>query len=145
MTDDHYIDPIAVERTINGDRPTRLTPAERAHVVRTMAAAGHTDTHIADRLRCSDRTIQRIRAAHNIPTRWHQHRPWPVHDVHTALLNNPAGLLTRDLAATLHRTPDQIRYALRVLRRNGHATHTPAGGTTYRYHATTHQQHAGAA
>lgn len=142
MDDD--IDPIAVERTINGDRPARLTPAERTHVVRTLAARGHTDRQIADRLRCSDRTIQRIRAAHHIPTGWHHGRPWPVRDVHQQLLNaGPAGLRTRDLAATLRRTPDQIRYALRVLRRNGHATHTHATGTAYRYHAT--HRHAGAA
>lgn len=61
------IDPVAIERTINGHRPTRLTPAETAEAVRILAAAGHSDPHIAERLHCSDRTIQRIRHRHRIP------------------------------------------------------------------------------
>lgn len=55
-------DEIAVERTLRGDRPARLAPAERLEVVRVATARGESAAQIARRLRMSERTVTRYRA-----------------------------------------------------------------------------------
>lgn len=63
------VDPVAVERVMSGDRPSRpLTPAEREVVVVNLHAFGLSDRQIADRAGTSDRTVLRIRQRLNLPT-----------------------------------------------------------------------------
>lgn len=56
------VDPMAVERTINGDRPEHLTIHERRAVVAQMTDAGHSAAFIARRLGCDPRSVVRLRA-----------------------------------------------------------------------------------
>ena len=55
------VDPIAVERAIAGDPPPVLSIGDIAASVQKLSAWGLSNTQIADRVRCSDRTVQRIR------------------------------------------------------------------------------------
>lgn len=57
---DNHVDQVAVERAIHGD-PVNLTPSEVSQVIRTMTGMGHSASQIADRLRLSERTVQRWR------------------------------------------------------------------------------------
>lgn len=63
------IDPIAVARGIAGDPPPKMTRAERVEAIRILAANGHADPAIADRLRTTQRTVGRLRAENDIPSR----------------------------------------------------------------------------
>ncbi|MFF5445433.1 helix-turn-helix domain-containing protein [Streptomyces sp. NPDC012888] len=55
-------DPVAVTRTLNGDRPARLTAAERAAAVLALTRRGHTAEQIAEMAGCTPRTVYRIRS-----------------------------------------------------------------------------------
>ena len=70
-TTDTGVDPVAIERAIAGDAIT-LTHAERVEAVRITAARGNSDAEIAQRLRVTARTVQRIRTEHNILSRWNE-------------------------------------------------------------------------
>lgn len=67
--DDQVLDQVAVARATTGDQ-VRLTVAERTAAIAILAARGCSDAQIAALLGCTDRTVQRHRAAHHIPTRW---------------------------------------------------------------------------
>jgi DNA-binding NarL/FixJ family response regulator len=56
------VDPMAVERAISGDPPKRLTPVERAEIVAVLTRRGLSVQQIAERARCTGRTVTRIRA-----------------------------------------------------------------------------------
>lgn len=52
-------DPIAITRTITGDRPAWLAPGDRHTAILTLAARGLTATEIARLVGCSARTVGR--------------------------------------------------------------------------------------
>ena len=56
-----YVDPIAVERVVRGDR-VRLNHKERALAAETLTRAGHAAREIARRLQVTRRQVQRYRA-----------------------------------------------------------------------------------
>lgn len=56
-------DPAAIERAIAGDPPDRLTPRERHAAIQQLDTWQLTSTVIAERIRCSRRTVHRHRAA----------------------------------------------------------------------------------
>lgn len=58
-----YIDPVAVERTIKGDRPAMLTIHERRHIVDLLTQRGEPAWRIAELLGTTQRSIQRHRLA----------------------------------------------------------------------------------
>lgn len=58
---DPHVDEIAVERAMAGDE-VALTIRERAVAVQRLSQLGLSSRQIADRLRLSDRTVQRYRA-----------------------------------------------------------------------------------
>jgi WhiB family redox-sensing transcriptional regulator len=62
-------DPVVVERAIDG-HAGKVTPAERTEAVRIMACRGWSDLEMAARLRIALRSVQRIRAAYGIESRW---------------------------------------------------------------------------
>jgi predicted DNA-binding protein (UPF0251 family) len=64
----HAPDHVAILRAIAGDHSVTLYPHERLEAIRTLASRGVIDAEIAARLGVSDRTVQRIRVAHNIPS-----------------------------------------------------------------------------
>jgi hypothetical protein len=57
-----YPDEVAIERAVMGDPPDDLTATERAAAVAVLAARGLSARGIAERLGCTSRTVQRIRA-----------------------------------------------------------------------------------
>ncbi|MFC5802754.1 helix-turn-helix domain-containing protein [Streptomyces formicae] len=57
------VDEIAVQRAMNGQPPSRMTPAERAAATLALHRQGLTGPQIAEQLRISRRTVQRIREA----------------------------------------------------------------------------------
>lgn len=67
--DGDVVDEIAIARAIAGT-PTTLTPAERLEVVKALAARGLSDAQIAACCRVSDRTVERDRIRHSIPSTW---------------------------------------------------------------------------
>ncbi|MBT2467797.1 hypothetical protein J7E97_07905 [Streptomyces sp. ISL-66] len=54
-------DESAVVRAVTGDPPARLTPRERAIVVRSLTDRGLSARLIAEHVRCTPRTVHRIR------------------------------------------------------------------------------------
>lgn len=56
------LDEAAVARAVAGDPPTGLPPREREVAVLTLTARGASTTAIAERVRCTTRTVSRIRA-----------------------------------------------------------------------------------
>lgn len=62
-----YADEVAVVRAVDGDRPSRLTTAEREVVVQRLHKAGLTDRLIADRLDIGTSGVWTIRQRHNLP------------------------------------------------------------------------------
>ncbi|WP_282696304.1 helix-turn-helix domain-containing protein [Streptomyces sp. CC208A] len=54
-------DEIAIERAIAGDPPPRLTPRERAAAIQQLSRHGYSARQIAERLRCTPRTVHRAR------------------------------------------------------------------------------------
>lgn len=63
------VDEIAIARALSGDRAT-LTRAERWLIVEQLAALGHSDAQIADRVAMTSRTIERDRRTLAIASRW---------------------------------------------------------------------------
>lgn len=63
------VDDVLVARGIEGHADT-LSRQERIEVVRALAAQGFTDRQIAERVARSVRQVSRIRAAHNIESKW---------------------------------------------------------------------------
>ena len=63
------VDEVAVARALSGE-PVQLTYLERVAAVRALAALGHSDAEVAERLGVADRTVQRIRAQHQIASQW---------------------------------------------------------------------------
>jgi DNA-binding NarL/FixJ family response regulator len=59
---DFRADPIAVELAVRGDRPARLHPSELHLAVVRLTAWGLSERQIAERLRCTTRTVERHRA-----------------------------------------------------------------------------------
>jgi len=55
-------DEMAIERAVTGDPPDRLTPRERAAAIRRLHAQQLSAAAIADRVRCSSRTVHRVRS-----------------------------------------------------------------------------------
>lgn len=55
------VDPVAVERAVAGDAPTRMSPAEREAVVDQLARRSVTNAEIARRLRVTPQTVGAIR------------------------------------------------------------------------------------
>jgi DNA-binding NarL/FixJ family response regulator len=55
-------DQVAVLRAVDGDLPERITPRERAAAVARLGTRGLSAEEIADRLRCTPRTVYRIRS-----------------------------------------------------------------------------------
>ncbi|MGW9371139.1 helix-turn-helix domain-containing protein [Streptomyces xanthophaeus] len=55
-------DDIAVERAIAGDPPDRLAASERAAAVLALTARGLPASLVAEQVRCSKRTVHRIRS-----------------------------------------------------------------------------------
>lgn len=56
-----YVDHLAVDVAIRGDRPVTLTRPERHLAIRALAAAGLNDRQIADRVGCRQETVMRDR------------------------------------------------------------------------------------
>lgn len=56
-------DEAAIERAAAGDPPERLTPRERAAAIRQLDRWDYPAALIAERVRCSQRTVHRRRAA----------------------------------------------------------------------------------
>lgn len=56
-------DPVAIERAVAGDPPARLIPRERHAAIRQLASRGLSAAAIAERVRCSSRTVYRARSA----------------------------------------------------------------------------------
>ncbi|BBC30053.1 hypothetical protein SGFS_013470 [Streptomyces graminofaciens] len=56
-------DVAAIERTVAGDPPARLTPRERHAAIHRLDRWGLSAAVIAERVRCSKRTVHRARAA----------------------------------------------------------------------------------
>lgn len=54
-------DPVVVDRLTAGDRPARWTVQEMTLAVRRLTALGYPNRLIADRLRCTTRTVTRHR------------------------------------------------------------------------------------
>lgn len=52
----------AVERTISGDPPDRLTPRERAQAMLTLRTRQLSAEQVAERVGCTARTVWRIQA-----------------------------------------------------------------------------------
>lgn len=69
LPDDGHMDEIAVERAMNGD-PVSLTTTERAEAIRRLAARGVSDSTIAKRLHCSDKTVLRVRQEQGVQSQW---------------------------------------------------------------------------
>lgn len=67
---DADVDEIAVARAIAGDHTGTLTRSERAQVIAHLAARGYSDAEIAAHCHVTDRTVERDRRAHNIPSTW---------------------------------------------------------------------------
>ena len=67
---DQVLDQVAVARAVAGD-PVALTVAERIAAITILAARGRSDAQIGALLDYTDRTVERIRKAHAIPSRWH--------------------------------------------------------------------------
>lgn len=63
----HAPDDVAIERATAGD-PVPLLTHERVEAVRRLAAKGYTDAEIAERLHMTERTVQRTRTKHGIPS-----------------------------------------------------------------------------
>ncbi|WP_030798890.1 hypothetical protein [Streptomyces sp. NRRL S-337] len=61
------VDDVVVERTVLGDRPGRLTVAEREAVVRRLHRAGLRDGQIAERLDIGTSGVWTIRQRLNLP------------------------------------------------------------------------------
>jgi hypothetical protein len=59
---DHDLDEMAVERTVWGDRPQRLTIAERERAALVLRDRGVSAGEVAELLRCTPRTVYRIYA-----------------------------------------------------------------------------------
>jgi FixJ family two-component response regulator len=55
-------DPIAIERATAGDPPDRLTPRERAAAIWQLDRREYPAAVIAERVRCSKRTVHRTRS-----------------------------------------------------------------------------------
>ena len=55
-------DPIAIERAIAGDAPDRLTPRERHAAIARLDRREYSAAVIAERVRCSKRTVHRARS-----------------------------------------------------------------------------------
>ena len=68
------VDETAVELALTGS-DVHLTPAERRVAVRTLHGYGLTDPEIASRIRCSDRTVLRIRDELDLPYNDNPHSP----------------------------------------------------------------------
>lgn len=59
----HEVDPVAVERTLEGDPPTHpLTPAEKRVATRLLTEAGLSSSEIAACLGCRQRSVVRYRS-----------------------------------------------------------------------------------
>lgn len=54
-------DPVAVRRLVDGQRPAQVRPVEVREAVRQLTLRGHSNLAIADRLRVTDRTVNRYR------------------------------------------------------------------------------------
>ncbi|MFC8008717.1 helix-turn-helix domain-containing protein [Streptomyces cinereoruber] len=54
-------DEVAIDRAVQGDPPTRLTPRERAAAVHRLDAQGLSARQIAEQVGCAQRTVHRIR------------------------------------------------------------------------------------
>lgn len=63
------VDPTNVKRAIDGE-PVELNENERTEVVRRLAALGYPDSKVAKHIGRSLRQVTRIRAKHNIESRW---------------------------------------------------------------------------
>jgi hypothetical protein len=61
------VDEIAVERAVRGDRPDRLTVAEREQVVRRLHRVRLSDGRIADHLDIGATAVQQIRTRLDLP------------------------------------------------------------------------------
>jgi DNA-binding NarL/FixJ family response regulator len=55
-------DEIAIERAVAGDPPDRLTPRERAAAIAQLDRRDYSAAVIAERVRCTPRTVHRARA-----------------------------------------------------------------------------------
>ncbi|MEU6979650.1 helix-turn-helix domain-containing protein [Streptomyces sp. NPDC046371] len=54
-------DPVAIDRAVAGDPPERLSARERAAAVARLDARGLSAEQVAERIRCTPRTVYRIR------------------------------------------------------------------------------------
>jgi len=57
----------AVARLVDGDRPAKVSAADRVEAVRRLASEGLSDAAVARRLKMTDRAVQRLRASYAIP------------------------------------------------------------------------------
>jgi DNA-binding transcriptional ArsR family regulator len=57
------IDEIAVERAVRGDPPAGITPRERREAVDVLTRRGFSASQVSQRLRVSQRAVERHRAA----------------------------------------------------------------------------------
>ena len=65
-----YVDEVAVERAMSGDRPVYMTAPERLEVIRRLAAKALPDSVIAARLHVTTNNVQHLRQKNGIPTRF---------------------------------------------------------------------------